>query len=379
MNAKKTILITAPYFPPQGGGLERYAQEIATRLSHDYGWRVVIVSSNEKRESDRREIIGDITIYRLHPDIRISNTPIALSWIYKLKKIITEERPDIINIHTPVPGLGDLVSLLARKIPQVVTYHTGSMKKGNVLDVAIIPYEKIILPAMLGRSRAIICSSDFVRNDFLGRYLRKSRTITPGVDCDFFNPDGEKDQTAPSLLFVAKLERGQEYKGLKTLLDAMARLGAEFKGIKLSVAGDGNLKKDYEDYAKKLGVAGDVTFLGALDRQSLAKAYRSSKIFILPTSNDSQPLVVLEAMASGAAIISTFVGGIPSMIRDGEEGILINPDEPVALAAKIADLLHNPGLRSELGQMARKKASEQFDWDGRLKEYDSILHEALKR
>jgi len=379
MNTEKTILITTPYFPPEGGGLERYALQIARLLNRDYGWRVVVVCANENLGKDIIEEIEGIKIYRLSRDIRLSNTPLGFGWYGKIKKIIKKEKPDVINVQTPVPGLGDMTSWIGNNLPQVVTYHTGSMRKGNYLDLFILAYEKTLLGFMLRRAKYIICSSDFVRMDFLKKYTSKSATITPGVDAEFFAPDPEIHKQDTNVLFVANLERGQEYKGLKTLLDAMKILKKEFPTIKLTVAGDGNLKSEYEAYAAKNDLKSDVIFRGRLEGRELLKAYQKADVFALPTSNDSQPLVILEAMAVGLPVVSTCIGGIPTMIENGKEGFLIKPNSPQILANKLAELLRNPQLRERFSEAARERVVEDFSWQKRMEKYNEILEKAMKR
>ncbi|MFA7171683.1 MAG: glycosyltransferase family 4 protein, partial [Candidatus Paceibacterota bacterium] len=255
----------------------------------------------------------------------------------------------------------------------------GSMRKGNYLDLFILAYEKTLLGFMLRRAKYIICSSDFVRMDFLKKYTSKSATITPGVDAEFFAPDPEIHKQDTNVLFVANLERGQEYKGLKTLLDAMKILKKEFPTIKLTVAGDGNLKSEYEAYAAKNDLKSDVIFRGRLEGRELLKAYQKADVFALPTSNDSQPLVILEAMAVGLPVVSTCIGGIPTMIENGKEGFLIKPNSPQILANKLAELLRNPQLRERFSEAARERVVEDFSWQKRMEKYNEILEKAMKR
>jgi glycosyltransferase involved in cell wall biosynthesis len=375
---EKTILITSPYFPPAGGGLERYALQVATYLNRDFGWRVVMVCSNDDWNGDKKEELSNMTVYHLARDMRVSNTPFALEWGKKMKKVIGDEKPDIINIHTPVPGLGDIASFVGRNIPQVVTYHTGSMKKGNHLDLFISPYERLVLPLMLRRAQAIICSSDFVRSDFLKRYEGKSETVTPGVNAEFFVPTEEKEAGNRTMIFVAKLESGQEYKGLKELLDALAILKELIPDMRLIVAGDGDMRKEYESYAEDIGVKDMTDFRGNLDRKRLRAAYQEARVFALPTSNDSQPLVILEAMSSGLPIVSTRIGGIPAMVEDGGEGLLVEPHDTIALADSIRILFQDPELQGRFSRNARKRAEDEFSWKSRMKRYDGILERALQ-
>lgn len=379
MNPRKTILITAPYFPPQGGGLERYALSIATYLNSDYGWRIVFVCSNDDWQGDRKESLGNMTVYHLARDMRISNTPFGVGWGKKIGRIIRQEKPDLVNIHTPVPGLGDVASFAARHIPQVVTYHTGSMRKGNRLDLFISPYEKMLLPLMLGRADAIICSSDFIRDGFLRRYSDKSDTVTPGVDAEYFFPIENTHPDNRTLIFVAKLEGAQEYKGLRELLDAVSILCRLDAKVRLIVAGDGDMREDYEKYARKMGIGDYVEFRGNLDRKELRQAYQEASLFALPTSYDNRPLAILEAMASGLPVVSTRIGGIPDMVTEGAEGFLIEPHDTIALAEKISAILHDNQLRNRLSRAARKRSEEEFSWKPRMDRYDSILRSSLAR
>lgn len=371
----KTAIITTPYFPPQGGGLERYALQAARLLERDYGWKITMISSGE---NDSIEKEGDIKIYKLRYNIRFSNTPLGASWPTKIKRILKNERPGVINIHTPVPGLGDIISFLGRDIPQVITYHTGTMKKGRIsTDILLETYEKIFLPPMLERTDSIICSSDFVRLGFLKKYSSKSSTITPGVDCELFTPNPEDKPEKSSILFVAKLENGQQYKGLKTLIDAAKIIAKETPDLEIKVAGDGDMREWYERYAKDNGLAKNVKFLGSLEGSALLKAYQSSHLFVLPTSKDSYPLVLLEAMSCGLPVISTRIGSIPDIVKNGSEGFLVSPEQPQELADSIKLLSSNRLLRQEFSQAAREKATANFSWKKRISEYDKIMTKAL--
>ena len=159
MVKKKTILLVAPYYPPHSGGLERYVEEVALGLDSSNKWKVVVLTTSENNKESIQEN-GDIKIHRLKYNLKISNTPLSASWLFKVRKIIKEINPDIVNVHTPVPGLGDIASFLTpRKTPLVVTYHSGSMKKVEFLKyVLIFLYESVFMPFMLRKARKIICS-----------------------------------------------------------------------------------------------------------------------------------------------------------------------------------------------------------------------------
>jgi len=206
MKSKKTAIIFAPYFPPKGGGLEYYAHTISRTLSREYHWRIIVVTSGEKNGRDTVEQTDDFVLHRLAYQYKFSNTPFSFGWLAKIKEIMRSENPDLVNIHMPVPGIGDVAWLATGKRPLVITYHAGSMHKNNLWqDIFIWLYEHGPLQLLLRRADRIICSSDFVRFNLLKRYIYKSITITPGVDADFFKPDPSRKTEQPTLLFVAVL------------------------------------------------------------------------------------------------------------------------------------------------------------------------------
>ena len=368
----RTILLVAPYFPPHTGGLERYVYEIGREL-HKAGNRVVVVTTGEGK--DTKETEEGMTIYRLAPDMIISNTPIAFSWFSKVRRILREERPDIVNVHTPVPGLGDIVALCVPKRKLVVTYHTGTMIKGKLpADILIFLYERLALPLLLSRARHIITASDNTRLGFLARYASKSSTIPPAVDHDYFAPGG--DRSPQKLLFVAAdLSRATAYKGLRTLLEALALVRT--RAFTLEVIGDGDMKETYEKLAREKGLAERVHFRGRLRGDALKHAFQSASIFVLPSEKDSYPISLLEASAAGCAIIATRVGDIPSIVEDGHTGFLITPRSALELRERLETLLIDPVLTKCFGDNARKKIVREYRWHERAAKYGEIFERVV--
>src|SRR5260370_34553620 len=179
-NDKVKLLLVAPYFPPCSGGLENYAFNIAQGLMQIYDYEVIVVTSNP---NEKKQIIEDycgIKVYRLPIMVKIANTPINPLWYFSLKRIIRVEKPDIINSHQPVPFIGDLTAFLARKIPFVLTYHAGTMRKTKLLpDILIFLYEMLFLPYTAKKANRIICASNVVKNTILKQYALKSTVIHP--------------------------------------------------------------------------------------------------------------------------------------------------------------------------------------------------------
>jgi glycosyltransferase involved in cell wall biosynthesis len=358
---KPKLLIASAYFPPEVGGLERYAFEMA-KVALAANYDVVIVTS-DSGETLRKESVDGMTIYRMPTQFKILNTPISLRWYGMIKKIVADEKPDVVNVHMPVPYLADLVILAARRIPSVVTYHSGSMKKRNLIaDRAIELYERIILRMVLHKATKIICSSEFVRDTFLKRYKAKSVTVSPGVDTSVFTrrtakPEDEK------IIFIGNFSYG--WKGLKYLREAINFLPS----ARLVVVGTGT----HEESPR-------TTYLGSLSGDALVKEIQSSRVLVLPSVSNSEAfgMVLIEAMACGVPVVGSAIGGIPNTIKDGEDGLLAEPRSALSLAAAIKLIFDEPRLEERLIENGYQKVVELYTWAAQGQKYVRLLEEVCE-
>jgi glycosyltransferase involved in cell wall biosynthesis len=124
---------------------------------------------------------------------------------------------------------------------------------------------------------------------------------------------------------------------------------AQFK-----VYGDGPLRQELLAYAGQLGLDGNAILVGPFTtREELSHIMAQTDIFVMSSILEGQPLGVVEAMAYGCPIVTTSVGGIPELIKDGVNGLLCMPGDPACLAQKIRALIEDPALRTRLGHAAR--------------------------
>ncbi len=378
METRKKVLVVIPYFPPNaGGGAEKYAYNISRRLTREFDWDVVIATSVNKKSNDSPRRTNGLKIYRLPYKFKLSNSPLSITWFWKIRKIIRSEKPDIINIHAPVPGIGDVAAAMCGKTPLVVNYHMGTMKKHkSVLNSVIWVYEHIILRSMLRKAASIISSSDFVRNEFLVSYRYKTRTITPAVDSGFFHPPIQP-VTKPKIQYVGAISRGDKHKGLDILLRSCKTLKEEFPDLHLTVVGGGDGVDFFRRMAADLGLDQSVTFTGRLEGVPWAESYRKAKIYAHPSSNDSFPLVITEAMATGLPVVSTTVGGIPTLVDDGETGLLVPPRDEPAFTAALKRLLSDDELSQKLGAAGRRKAVSKLSWSAQARKTNEIFRSIL--
>jgi glycosyltransferase involved in cell wall biosynthesis len=377
-NDKLKLMIITPYFYPKVGGLENYAFSIAEGLKEKYDWEIVVITSNHAEKINTEEELHGMKIYKLARWFRVSNTPINPIWYFQIKNIIKKEKPDILNAHTPVPFISDVAAGIYCNIPFILTYHTGTMiLKGRFfIDILIRIYESSILKITLKKTKKIICTSDFVKFVFLKDYASKTITVTPGVDINRFKP--KESDSKNEILFVGGLSRAERYKGLEYLLSAVSRIKRNIGDIKLTVVGDGDYVRNYKRLCKSLGIMQNVEFKGILTGRELVEQYQKSNVSVQPSLSESFGIVLLEAMACKKPVIGSNIEGIPYIIENGKNGLIVPPKDIDALAEAIIKILTHPELAQEMGEEGYKKVIKNFTWDVQVAKTNSILRSEIK-
>jgi glycosyltransferase involved in cell wall biosynthesis len=214
----------------------------------------------------------------------------------------------------------------------------------------------------------------FAVSDFATRLLRtrlpaadaaRVRTAYVGIPTELFRaePPAPRDGTI-RLLAVARL---CEKKGVDTLIDACALLRDRGLPFELRIFGDGPDRAALASRATGHGLGHEVVFGGAVPQEEVARQMRTCHAFVLPCRRDRNgdmdgiPTVFMEAMATGRPVVSCAVSGIPELVRDGETGLIVPPDDPAALADAIERLAREPALGARLGTAARALVERQHD------------------
>ena len=159
------------------------------------------------------------------------------------------------------------------------------------------------------------------------------------------------------LLFLGRLE---ERKGADRFLEALASPELADLEYEAVMTGDGRVEL-YRDMAGTLGLAGRVRFTGWLDRPAVGRLMQGSDVLVLPSLNEGLPMAILEGMAHGLAVVTTPVGAISDVVRDGQTGLLVPPGNAPALASALRRVITDAELRLRLGAAARAPALEEFD------------------
>jgi len=131
------LVVIIPYFFPRIGGLENYALKIIQGLIEKHKWEVTVITSNQNGKNDIRDKVGKIEVVRLGTSFRASNTPVGIDWGLKIRKLLIDIKPDLVNAHTPVPFISDVGIKEAKKlgIPTVLTYQNDIFKDNFIFSL----------------------------------------------------------------------------------------------------------------------------------------------------------------------------------------------------------------------------------------------------
>ena len=149
----------------------------------------------------------------------------------------------------------------------------------------------------------------------------------------------------PLLAFAGRITK---QKALEVALDTLGRVD----GVTLAIAGDGPDLPDLRRKVAELGLDGRVRFLGPLNRDRVLTLFRAADASLLTSSWENFPHTVVEALAVGTPVIATAVGGVPELVHDGENGLLVSAGDRDALAAAVRRVIGEPGLRERLAAAA---------------------------
>lgn len=198
-----------------------------------------------------------------------------------------------------------------------------------------------------------------------------------GIDHGVFHPSRRATPTGvPLLLAVGRL---RAKKGLDTLIDACRLLQARGLAFRCQIVGYGELRDALLAQISAAGLAELITLPGKLAREQVIACYAEASVFVQPSritadgDRDGIPNVLLEAMSMGLPVVATRVSGIPEIVQHGRSGLLVEPDDPAALADAIARALAEPALAAELGRHARAVVTDSFDNDLNLQLLTRLL------
>jgi glycosyltransferase involved in cell wall biosynthesis len=315
--------------------------------------------------------------------------PLALAASWRaVRRVAAAVGATLLHGHWIIPS-GAVVAAAARDLPVVVSMH-GS----DVYVAERHAFARLAAQATARRLDWLTACSDDLRDRMiaLGADPDRAVTIPYGVDAHRFRPDDALRAEArramgagPGDLVLFTAGRFVRKKGFEYLIDAVARLAPRWPALRLVIGGGGDLDAELRARARERGVADRVGFPGVLTQDAVAAHLAGADIAVVPSVRDDAgnvdglPNTVMEALASGTALVATRVGGIPSVIEHGRTGWLVGERDADALETAIEALLADPGARARLGSAARADVLGRRTWDAIAEAFEQVYDRAAGR
>ncbi len=235
--------------------------------------------------------------------------------------------------------------------------------------------KKFMVKKVFKRSSLTTATAKSQIEDLKGKYgMHVDKAIAVGVDTSLFTPSSEPPDSL-SIGAVSNFVWKEKVEGLLLLIKAFKKVQKNYPDMKLKIVGDGDYRARVEDVIKEYDLKDNVQLMGSLERNELSAFYKSISVFAHISFQDTLPLTVLEAMASGLPVVASRTGDIPDVVSK-DVGIVADLNEE-SIAGGLGSLLGSQEMRKDLGKAARTKVENEYSWpkvaEKYLKEYQKII------
>lgn len=356
----------------------------------DRGYDTTLVAGSLARGEDSMEFVADelgVEVERL-PGLRRDISPVRdVVAVWRLAQVIRRERPAILHTHTAKAGaVGRLAALLAGDAKPPIVVHTFH---GHVLRGYFGPLRSFgfrLLERWLARATTVLIAvSPEVRDDLvaLGVAPRERFTVVRlGIELAHRVTDVDgRDETrrvlgiGPDRFTVGWIGRMTGVKRTGDVLLAFKQLRDRGVDATLCLVGDGPERDHVERRAHELGIMRSTLFLGY--QEDVAPFYAAFDAMILPSGNEGTPVSAIESLAAGRPVVATRVGGVPDVVRDGEDGFLVDRGAVDQLADALARLAEDPSLRERMGEAGRERVLARYAVDRLVDDVDRLYRALL--
>jgi spore coat protein SA len=389
---KKSLAIVVPEMLPvpavKGGAVEYWVHEASQRLNKKRFEITIVSRPAEISGVENVKYLGiawtktEHFFYKIKEKVSWRNPLRYLAKIqnvasYGLRMAKLVRGFDVVVIHNEP----NFLFFMQKKPQQTLILHMHNAHLG----IAIFrPFYR----RALKRVDKIICVSDYIRRhavQYFPEYAEKFIVVFNATDPAVFKPYGdeavnhlkglvniESDKTY--LLYVGRLT---EIKGVHVLIKAFLSIHAQRPNSRLIIVGSsffgGAAKTDYEQSLVELAkpVSHAIIFTGFMPHEKLRYIYSAADVVVLPSVwQDPCPLVVLEAFASGTCLVSTAVGGVPEIVKNGINGLLVNAGDSEQLAKTVLEILSNLLSKNQIEQAARQLILAGYTWERLVKQIE---------
>lgn len=382
----KVSILLHFFLPKWTGGIELATSYLAKQLQAT-GNEVHILTSREPgmpTEENREGVI----VHRLYwPKLpMLGNALFQLNLFLAVKKI----DPEIIHCQNLLMSTCGILTKTILKKPYIVVGHGSDVYLARNLNRVTSFFLRKILKTTIRNANAVVALTDHMKQQIQEDYGRSSIVIPDGVDLKKFSLAVTK-QTARTklqlnpdekiIVFVGHL---RAIKGIEYLIRALEAIKSREPLIRLLIIGGpvaGGLEPDEPDrlngLVRKLGLVQSVTFVGSIPNDRVPEYLAASDIFVLPSLSEGFGIVLLEAMAAALPIVATNVTGIPSIIREGVNALLVEPRNAAQIADKVTILLNDPELRHRMSENNRLMV-QKYAWARVAKDLEQIYLSCIK-
>lgn len=370
----KRILLLLPEAFGRPGGIQMFCRALsmaAGRWAKREGATVSAVVLNDDAAPDARYVNGGFDCFA---HAARSKARFVGSYL----RLLTGARYDlVVSAHVSLAPL----ALLARA-------------RGRKVRTAVIAYGVEVWRPLSAAQRAALRQADAVLSisDYTSEELSRWGGVEAGkirlFPCTldpFWEVEGAAASAgapparppAPVLLSVVRMEKGDRYKGIDSVIESLPAVLREVGAVDYRVVGRGADVPRLKELAKELGVARHVTFAGGLGDRELRDEYRRCSLFVMPSEKEGFGIVFLEAMAHGKAVVGGAHGGTPSVVADGRTGLLVKRTDTVGLARALVRLLGDSALRERMGRAGRERLLSEFTFDKFENNLDEFFRSSL--
>jgi colanic acid/amylovoran biosynthesis glycosyltransferase len=264
---------------------------------------------------------------------------------------------EIKHLHVHFANPAANVAMLLSKIYSM-TYSMTVHGPDEFYDVTLN-----CLNEKIKRAQFIFCISNYTKSQLMrlspSKTWGKLELVRLGIDPTIYLPTPKKE--SPSCFQILCVGRITSTKGQNILIDAVIQLLEQGAPIKLELIGDGPQRQCLEEKTKRHGFEKSIVFRGSLNSEATLEAYRKADIFALTSFAEGLPVVLMEAMAMEIPCIATAINGIPELIKNEINGLLISPSDIEETAQAILKLIQQEPLRIKIGQAARETILEKYN------------------
>ena len=353
------IALVSPYDLSVPGGVNSHIHHLADHyeaLGHDV--RLIAPASDLRNLRSNSIVIGRPAAIPAGGSIaRMSMSPRLAT---PVRRVLEEERFDVVHVHEPLVSFLPIQFLRFSNAINVGTFHAARDSGARLYT-----YTRRLLMASFRRLDGKIAVSQAAASLIAPHFPGYYNIIPNGVEVERFEapqePLPQLDDGMVNILFVGRLEKR---KGLRYLMRAYDSVKAARKQTRLVVVGGGTTRqrRAYEQWCHERGLR-DVVFTGYVSDADLPRYHHSAQVFCAPnTGNESQGIILLEAMAAGLPVVATNISGFAGVITHGVDGMLVRPKDSEALAASLIELVDDADRRNEMSQHARERA-QHYSWD----------------